>query len=87
MESKGIWSEEKEREEQSRIKKEVLKAFNEAEREKRPELRAMFEDVYETVTEEQEEQISKLKDILERYPGEYDVESYDRGKSGLDKKS
>lgn len=87
MESKGIWSEEKEREEQSRIKKEILKAFNQAEREKRPELRAMFEDVYETVTEEQEEQIAKLKDILERYPGEYDIESYDRGKGGLDKKS
>jgi 2-oxoisovalerate dehydrogenase E1 component alpha subunit len=47
----------------------------------------MFEDVYETVTDEQEEQISKLKDILERYPGEYDIESHDGGRDGLNKQS
>jgi 2-oxoisovalerate dehydrogenase E1 component alpha subunit len=87
MEGRGIWSEDQERVEQDRIKKAVLKAFNEAEKAKKPELRAMFEDVYETVTEEQEEQISKLKDILERYSGEYDIDSYDGGKNGLDKQS
>lgn len=87
MEAKGIWSEEQEKAEQDSIKKAVLKAFNEAEKEKRPELRAMFEDVYENVTEEQEEHIERLKDLLERYPGEYDVDSFDGGKAGLDKKS
>ena len=84
MEGKGLWSAEQEREEQERVKAEVLAAFNRAEREKRPPLRAMFEDVYERVTEEQEEQIAKLKDVLERYPGEYDVENYERGRDGLD---
>jgi 2-oxoisovalerate dehydrogenase E1 component alpha subunit len=84
IESKGLWSAEQEREEQERVKAEVLAAFNRAEREKRPPLRAMFEDVYERVTEEQEEQISKLRDVLERYPGEYDVENYERGRDGLD---
>jgi 2-oxoisovalerate dehydrogenase E1 component alpha subunit len=85
MEARGLWSEEQEREAHENLKKQVLKAFNNAEQEKRPELRAMFEDVYEEVTEEQEEQISSLKDILERYPGEYDLESYERGKDGLDR--
>jgi 2-oxoisovalerate dehydrogenase E1 component alpha subunit len=84
MEGKGLWNAEREREEQERVKAEVLAAFNRAEREKRPPLRAMFEDVYERVTEEQEEQIAKLKDVLERYPGEYDVENYERGRDGLD---
>ena len=84
IEGKGLWSAEQEREEQERVKAEVLAAFNEAEREKRPPLRAMFEDVYEHVTEEQEEQIARLKDVLERYPGEYDVENYERGRDGLD---
>jgi 2-oxoisovalerate dehydrogenase E1 component subunit alpha len=87
MEGRGLWSEDQERAEQDRIKKAVLKAFNEAEKAKKPELRAMFEDVYETVTDEQEEQISKLKDILERYPGEYDIDSYDGGREGLNKQS
>jgi 2-oxoisovalerate dehydrogenase E1 component alpha subunit len=40
--------------------------------------------VYERVTEEQEEQIGRLRDVLERYPGEYDVESYEGGRKGLD---
>jgi 2-oxoisovalerate dehydrogenase E1 component alpha subunit len=87
MEGKGLWSEEQERKEHEHIKSEVLKAFNQAEKEKRPELRAMFEDVYEEITEEQEEQIGKLKDVLERYPGEYDVENFDGGKNGLDAKT
>jgi 2-oxoisovalerate dehydrogenase E1 component alpha subunit len=84
IEGKGLWSAEREKEEQERVKAEVLAAFNRAEREKRPPLRAMFEDVYERVTEEQEEQIGRLRDVLERYPGEYDVESYEGGRKGLD---
>lgn len=87
MERKGMWSEEQEKEEEDKIRKAVLKAFNQAEKEKLPELRAMFEDVYEELTEEQEDHIAQLKDILERYPGEYDVENFEGGRAGLDKKT
>src|SRR5208282_4443812 len=38
MEGKGIWNAEMEKEAQDGIKKDVLKAFNKAEREKRPAL-------------------------------------------------
>jgi 2-oxoisovalerate dehydrogenase E1 component alpha subunit len=86
MENKGIWSDAQEKEEAANIKKAVLKAFAEAEKGKRPELRAMFDDVYENLTEEQNEHIDALRDILQRYPDEYDLEQYEGGISSLENK-
>jgi 2-oxoisovalerate dehydrogenase E1 component alpha subunit len=83
MERKGLWSDEQEKEAQTRIRGDILKAFNAAEREKRPPLRAMFEDVYESITEEQAEQIGQLKDILQRYPAEYELDDFENGIEGL----
>jgi 2-oxoisovalerate dehydrogenase E1 component alpha subunit len=83
MEGKGIWDEKMEQEARSGIRKEVLGAFARAEKEKRPRLRRMFEDVYSEVTEEQKEQIKELKGVLDRYPDEYDLEEFQDGKEGL----
>lgn len=83
MENKGIWDEEKEKDARSRIKKEVLKAFAEAEKEKKPRLREMFTDVYEELTEEQRGHMKELRDMVDRYPGEYDVEGFEDGRKGL----
>lgn len=84
MENKGLWDEEKEKEAQGSLKKAVLKAFNKAEKEKRPALRNLMTDIYEEVTEEQKAQLGKLKDILERYPNEYDLENFEGGLAGLE---
>jgi 2-oxoisovalerate dehydrogenase E1 component alpha subunit len=86
MERQGLWDEEREKEAQGRIKKEVLKAFNEAEREKRPRLGMLFEDVYEELTEELVEQMQSLKTTIEKYPDEYDVEQFEGGLKGLDQR-
>jgi 2-oxoisovalerate dehydrogenase E1 component alpha subunit len=86
MEREGLWDEAKEKEGQNRIKKEVLKAFNEAEREKRPRLGNLFEDVYEEVTEELREQMASLRKTIETYPDEYDVEQFEGGLNGLDRR-
>lgn len=83
MERKGLWDEEKERDARSRIRKEVLKAFVEAEKEKKPSLRNLFEDVYEVVTEEGKGQMRELRDVLDRYPEEYDVGEFEGGKDSL----
>jgi 2-oxoisovalerate dehydrogenase E1 component alpha subunit len=83
MENKGLWDEEQEKEAQSSIKKEVLKAFNAAEREKRPPIREMMTDVYEEVTEEQRAQMEELRDIVERYPDEYEVDGFEEGLEGI----
>jgi len=83
MENRGVWDEEKERALRSDLRKEVLDAYRKAEKEKHPPISSMMEDVYETPTEEQREQMAKLKSLVERYPDEYDVSNYDRGMDGL----
>lgn len=83
LELKGIWDENKEQEARGSIRKEILKAFSEAEKEKKPPLRSMFEDIYEELTPDAKRQIAELRDIIERYPDEYDVSEFDGGKDSL----
>ncbi|KAF2418254.1 thiamine diphosphate-binding protein [Tothia fuscella] len=83
MEGKGLWNEELEKKEQETVKKAVLKAFNAAEREKRPALRNLFDGVYEEMTEELDSQIQELAGIIEKYPNEYDVGDFEGGREGL----
>ncbi|KAJ9667309.1 hypothetical protein H2201_002510 [Coniosporium apollinis] len=83
LEGKGVWNEEKEKATRSAIRKDVLAAFNRAEKEKRPALRNMMEGVYAQLTEEQEAQMRQLRDIIERYPDEYDVSEFEGGLDGL----
>lgn len=83
MENQGIWNEEKEKDARSLIRKEVLHAMSEAEKEKKPALREMFTDVYEELTQEQKEQMEQLRRIVDNYPEEYDVEQFQGGREGL----
>jgi 2-oxoisovalerate dehydrogenase E1 component alpha subunit len=83
MEAKGIWDEAKEKEARDSLRKEILKAFSEAEREKKPPIRAMFEDVYEELTEDLKAQMAELKEMLDKYPEEYDVAEFEGGKDSL----
>lgn len=83
MEGKGIWDEQKEKETRSSLRKEILDAFKAAEKEKRPALRNMIEGVYEQMTEEQVEQMEKLRRIIEKYPDEYDVGEFEGGLESL----
>ncbi|KAM0698988.1 hypothetical protein Q7P36_001033 [Cladosporium allicinum] len=83
MEGKGIWDEEKEKELRSGARKSVLDAYRRAEKEKRPPLSSMMEDIYEELTDEQREQSGKLADIIERYPNEYDVTEFEGGLDSL----
>jgi len=85
LENKGLWSDAKEADARSRIRKEVLKAFNEAEKELKPPLRAMFEDVYEEMTPEIKAQMIELREVLDTYPAEYDVGEFEGGKDSLSK--
>lgn len=83
MEGKGIWDEGKEKELRSDARKSVLEAYRKAEKEKKPPLASMMEDVYEGLTEEQREQSAKLADVIERYSNEYDVEGFEGGLESL----
>jgi 2-oxoisovalerate dehydrogenase E1 component alpha subunit len=72
-----------ENEERTKIRKQVLQEFSEAEKMKKPPLRAMFEDVYETITPEAQGQMAELKRIIENNPQEYDVNEFDGGIKSL----
>jgi 2-oxoisovalerate dehydrogenase E1 component alpha subunit len=84
LESKQLWDEDKEKALRSTTRKEVLKAFEEAEKEKKPSIRNAFEGVWENLTEEQRAHVEELRDILQRYPKEYDLEGFENGIKGLD---
>lgn len=83
MENKGIWNEDMERELRESTRKTVLKEFAAAEREKKPELKNMFTDVYEEMTPAAKAQKEDLRRILETYPEEYDLTEFENGIKGL----
>ena len=83
MEAKMIWDDAKEKEARDSFRREVLREFSEAEREKKPALREMFEDVYEEMTDDLKAQMKELRRILDDYPDEYDVGEFDGGKESL----
>ncbi|KAK4232641.1 2-oxoisovalerate dehydrogenase subunit alpha, mitochondrial [Podospora fimiseda] len=86
MEAKGCWDENKEKEARDSIRRDVLKAFSEAEKMKKPPIRAMFEDVYEELTPDLKNQMKELRDHLQRYPEEYEVDQFVGGVESLDPK-
>jgi 2-oxoisovalerate dehydrogenase E1 component alpha subunit len=84
LESRELWDDAREKELRSSTRKEVLRAFEEAEREKKPSIKNAFEGVWEELTEEQRAHVEEQRDIMRRYPREYDVEAFEGGMSGLD---
>jgi len=83
MEARGCWNDEKEKDARESTRRDVLRAFSEAEKEKKPPIKSMFEDVYEELTPDLQQQIKQLKDHLDRYPDEYEVSDYEGGKESL----
>jgi 2-oxoisovalerate dehydrogenase E1 component alpha subunit len=84
LEGRELWDDAREKELRSSTRKEVLRAFEEAEKEKKPSIRNAFEDVWEELTEEQRAHVEEMKDIMMRYPKEYDVEGFEGGMAGFD---
>ena len=83
LEGKNLWDEDKERELRRSLRKEILVSFEKAEKVKKPAISNAFEGVYEELTAEQKLHIAELKDILERYPKEYDVDQHEGGIEAL----
>lgn len=85
MEARGMWDDAREKEARDGLRKEILKGIAEAEKEKRPALRSMFEDTYEELTPDLEAQVVKLREMIEKYPDEYDVSEFEGGLDSLKK--
>ncbi|KAL5317078.1 hypothetical protein ACEPPN_016132 [Leptodophora sp. 'Broadleaf-Isolate-01'] len=83
LENNGLWNETMEKETRSAIRKAVLAELTAAESEQKPALRAVFDDVYAELSEEQLAQKEELRRIMMKFPDEYDVESHEGGIAGL----
>ncbi|KAK5680037.1 hypothetical protein LTS10_007985 [Elasticomyces elasticus] len=83
LEARSLWDESQEKDLRSDARKSILEAYRKAEKEKKPALREMMNDVYETMTEEQLQQMEKMRATIERYPNEYDVSGYEGGLEGM----
>lgn len=83
LEEKSWWSSESEQDLRTQVRKDILHAFARAEREKKPAIENLFLDTYEKPSGDLLEQMAELKQIIEKYPDEYDLENFDRGKEGL----
>lgn len=83
MEARGVWDEAREKEAREGMRRDLLRAFQEAEKAKKPPIRAMFEDVYERLTPDLEKQMAELREHMEKYPDEYEVGEFEGGKDSL----
>ncbi|KAI9743005.1 MAG: hypothetical protein M1818_003300 [Claussenomyces sp. TS43310] len=83
LEREGLWDEEREKELRTNLRKDLLKAFSAAEKEKKPPLRSMFEDIYADLTPDLRAQMEELRDLIQRYPAEYDVSEFEGGLDSL----
>ncbi|KAF3006819.1 hypothetical protein E8E13_010528 [Curvularia kusanoi] len=84
LEGRGVWDDASEKQLRSATRKEVLAAFEQAEKMKKPSIKYAFTDVWESLTEEQRAHAAEMDDILKRYPKEYDLEGYEGGAAGLE---
>ena len=83
LEKRGLWDEEQDKAFRKETRSNVIKELMEAEKEKKPALRGIFDDVYAELTEEAEEQRQEMKRILTEYPEEYDVDQHEGGLEGI----
>ena len=80
---KELWTEEIDKETKVKIRKDIIRELTLAEREKKPALSAVFDDVYCELTEEAKAQKEELRRIMTKYPEEYDFNEHEGGLQGL----
>ncbi|KAK5095935.1 hypothetical protein LTS08_007816 [Lithohypha guttulata] len=83
LESQGVWDGQKDKELRAQIRKDILRELKEAEKEKKPPLSCVFDDVYASYSAEQAEQREELRKLLLKYPAEYDIDEHEGGIAGL----
>lgn len=83
LEDNSMWSSELEDSTRKALKKDIMAAFYRAEREKKPPIGELFEGAYKELSPELKRQKEELRDVVERYEGEYDVGAFEGGKGGI----
>lgn len=75
--SKKIWKEDEEKDFRASIRKEVLAAFSKAEKVKKPPISEMFNDVYEKLPWNLEEQKAELMNLIKEYPSAFPLKDFE----------
>uniref|UniRef100_A0A914WCI9 2-oxoisovalerate dehydrogenase subunit alpha n=2 Tax=Plectus sambesii TaxID=2011161 RepID=A0A914WCI9_9BILA len=78
LDSKGWWSEEEEKEWQRSAKKDIMKAFGDAEKIKKLRPQEMFEDVYQEMPKHLRNQMNEMNEHLAKYGEHYPLENYEK---------
>jgi 2-oxoisovalerate dehydrogenase E1 component alpha subunit len=71
MTHKGLWSDEKEKEFAGETRKQILKAFSEAEKRRKPSIDGLFSDVYSDMPPHLQEQEKEMMRLVKTYPEHY----------------
>ena len=80
---RGLWNDEMDQDFRKATRKDILNEMKVAERQQKPRLSSVWDDVYAEYTEEQTLQRKELKRIMQKYPAEYDTQNYDGGIEAL----
>ncbi|KAI9331570.1 thiamine diphosphate-binding protein [Obelidium mucronatum] len=76
LEGKKLWTNEQEQELRKEARSEILKAFSESEKLKKPAVSNLFTDVYDEMPWNLVEQKEKLDDLIAKYPTHFDLNSH-----------
>jgi len=76
LESRGLWSQEKNDKFKKDVRAEILAAIKSAEREKKPHIDHLFNEVYDKLTPELEAQKQQLYDHIKKYPDKYPTSTH-----------
>lgn len=83
LENRNLWNEELETKTRAAIRRDILSEMKVAEKEDKPSLTSIWDDVYAEYSEEQQSQRQELKRLMLKYPEEYDVDNYEGGVKAL----
>ncbi len=71
LERKGWWDDAQEAAVKKESRQAVLKAFNLAETQKKPPIKDLFTDVYDSLPPHLEQQQQEMLDMIKKYPDQY----------------
>lgn len=80
LESLGLWCEKREEELVNSMKKEILRAFGDAERKSKPHWKNLFTDVYKEIPDHIRKQMNLMEKHLEEFKEHYPLSSFTHAK-------
>ena len=76
MENKGWWSEQENENLKKEVHKNIMEAFLKAEQAKKPAIKNLFSDVYDSWTPRIKKQYEDTMEHIEKYPNDYPTNKF-----------